>query len=248
MTTSHHPETPTTDTPKHEGRDANLRIIVFVGCILIAGAVVAHVAVWGLFHYFKERDNALKARPNLPLAQAEMNQLPASPRLEAFEPLHAGIYLREDNGRDWVFYVDSAITVVRVPREGKATGLYDLHPGDAVSVTYLPPRGLSGGDGVTPEEQQPTRFRAVRVEIGPGRSPAGTSSETGLVTVRGTLTRVNPTKGSDMREAAEARLGRYGWVDRKKQIAHIPIDRAVQILLDRGLLRSGPAGGEEKKR
>jgi hypothetical protein len=42
------------------------------------------------------------------------------------------------------------------------------------------------------------------------------------------------------REEERAALANYGWVDPKAGIAHIPIDRAIEILAERGLPKSGP--------
>lgn len=48
-----------------------------------------------------------------------------------------------------------------------------------------------------------------------------------------------------LRAAEDAELGTYGWIDRKAGIARIPIDRAIEILAERGLPSrpSGPAVG-----
>jgi hypothetical protein len=43
-------------------------------------------------------------------------------------------------------------------------------------------------------------------------------------------------------QADEAVLNSYGWVDRKSGIVRIPIDRAVELLVERGL----PTRGEKK--
>lgn len=40
---------------------------------------------------------------------------------------------------------------------------------------------------------------------------------------------------ADLRAAEDAELNSYGWVDRNAGIARIPIDRAMQLLLQRGL-------------
>jgi hypothetical protein len=212
---------------------------------------VIHVGLWGFFEYLKQRESAAKTS-DLPLVQGEMNQLPAQPRLEAFEPTHARIVLRTDDGEERVFYDDGNLTVEQIPESGEKSSLklYAVRPGDQVSLTYLRPPGFTGGEGVSLESQV-TRDRVVRIETGPGRSPAGRNAETGLITVAGTIVRIDPTSGPDMREAAEARLERYGWVDEKKQVAHIPIDEAMHILADNHLLESQPAGAkkaEEKKR
>jgi hypothetical protein len=38
-----------------------------------------------------------------------------------------------------------------------------------------------------------------------------------------------------LRAREQAWLNSYGWVDRSNDIAHIPIDRAMQLILERGL-------------
>jgi hypothetical protein len=46
-----------------------------------------------------------------------------------------------------------------------------------------------------------------------------------------------------VREAERERLESYGWVDREKGIAHIPIERAMEITLERGLPARAPGAG-----
>jgi len=47
---------------------------------------------------------------------------------------------------------------------------------------------------------------------------------------------VTPKADLDRLHAIEnTQLGTYGWVDREKSIARIPIDRAVELLSERGL-------------
>jgi len=38
-----------------------------------------------------------------------------------------------------------------------------------------------------------------------------------------------------LRAQEDARLNAYGWVDRQKQLVHIPIDAAIDVLLQTGL-------------
>lgn len=40
---------------------------------------------------------------------------------------------------------------------------------------------------------------------------------------------------AELRAAEEANLDSYGWIDRKSGTVRIPIDRAMQLLLERGL-------------
>lgn len=42
---------------------------------------------------------------------------------------------------------------------------------------------------------------------------------------------VRRARGLEKRRRAEQRLEQYGWVDRERGIAHIPIDRAIQWLV-----------------
>ncbi len=47
---------------------------------------------------------------------------------------------------------------------------------------------------------------------------------------------VNPPEAlQELRATEEAVLTTYGWVDRKNGVVHIPIDRAMDLLLQRGL-------------
>jgi hypothetical protein len=47
---------------------------------------------------------------------------------------------------------------------------------------------------------------------------------------------VHPKNDLDRLHAAErAQLTTFGWVDRRRQIAHVPIEHAMQLLAERGL-------------
>lgn len=51
----------------------------------------------------------------------------------------------------------------------------------------------------------------------------------------------------ELRAEEDARLSSYGWIDREQQVVHIPIDRAMDILLEKGLPvrdQAGEAGQE----
>jgi hypothetical protein len=50
-----------------------------------------------------------------------------------------------------------------------------------------------------------------------------------------------------MRTRDAARLNDYGWVDPKAKIAHIPIDRAIELVTERGLPARKPKAGEAKQ-
>jgi hypothetical protein len=44
-----------------------------------------------------------------------------------------------------------------------------------------------------------------------------------------------PADLSATRQAEAKRLSAYGWVDRDRNIVHVPIDRALELTLERGL-------------
>jgi hypothetical protein len=51
----------------------------------------------------------------------------------------------------------------------------------------------------------------------------------------------NPVMGMEQfRAAEEAKLNGYAWIDRKSGIVRIPIDRAMDLLAERGLPARGP--------
>jgi hypothetical protein len=87
-------------------------------------------------------------------------------------------------------------------------------------------------------------------------SPPGGASEAGIQSQElPPLPRLQVRAVQDldkMREAAEERLSSYGWADRKNGLVRIPIDRAMDLILDRGLPvwpiiedRSQEAGSEK---
>lgn len=54
----------------------------------------------------------------------------------------------------------------------------------------------------------------------------------------------------EMRKAEEDLLGSYGWVDREKNVARMPIDRAMDMVVQRGLpaRKQSPAKSEGARR
>jgi hypothetical protein len=49
-----------------------------------------------------------------------------------------------------------------------------------------------------------------------------------------------------LRENEKAELDSYGWVDQKNGIAHIPIDRAMDLIAQRGLPARQPKAPQQK--
>ena len=52
------------------------------------------------------------------------------------------------------------------------------------------------------------------------------------------------SEGAENDLAGKVRLETYGWVDRRERISHIPISRAMQLLVERGLPEVG--GGQTR--
>ena len=82
-------------------------------------------------------------------------------------------------------------------------------------------------------------FLAVR-EAGPAPSPMALTKETPP------LPRLLVNEASDLkalRRTEDAFLNSYGWVDQGAGVVRIPIDRAMELLAERGL----PARGNQEK-
>jgi hypothetical protein len=214
----------------YETRDANIRVILITAGILVAGVTVICLAVRGLYVYLDEREMRASTTGS-PLVKEEQDRLPPPPRLEGFEPVGAYLFVRTgDEVR--TFYVDTPLTVRRKVGEGyKEVGLFDLRPGTEVSITFNPTDG---------------RDRVVTV-YAPPQEPAAQASrgpELPLPSVTGTIEKIDPRGVAEREEAAKKELGRYGWEDRSKGIARIPIDKAMQVIADQKL---GPTGTEKAR-
>jgi hypothetical protein len=53
----------------------------------------------------------------------------------------------------------------------------------------------------------------------------------------------DPPRGVDKRAAQEERLTSYGWVDRAHEVAHIPIGRAMDLVIDEAAGEASVDGG-----
>ena len=53
---------------------------------------------------------------------------------------------------------------------------------------------------------------------------------------------------AEMRAAQERQLATYGWVSKEKQIIRVPIERAMELLVQRGLPSRKPAEQESRKK
>jgi len=115
---NHHTQAPAAvgETTQHEESDVNIRAIFGFGIGLFVVAVVVHVAIYLLFLYFSNGQQAANSVRQYPLAAGQENRLPPEPRLQTnprqdLQDLRA----QEDqllNGYSWV---DRNAGVVRIP-------------------------------------------------------------------------------------------------------------------------------------
>ncbi len=64
---------------------------------------------------------------------------------------------------------------------------------------------------------------------------SGPQAKSGLLQATGTPSAAPNEALRQLRATEDAALTTYGWVDRKNGIVHIPIDRAMDLILQRGL-------------
>jgi hypothetical protein len=81
-------------------------------------------------------------------------------------------------------------------------------------------RGLSAAALAGPQSQPTRTMPEPRLEIIPGSGLA------------------------KLRAEEDAQLNSYGWIDRRSNIVRIPIERAMEIIAQRGLPKSGPPKSE----
>lgn len=93
-----------------------------------------------------------------------------------------------------------------------------------VAISFFTARGLleviRNRSKAQPSHRAQVQFPQPRLEVHPGADLAAS------------------------RRADELDLHSYGWIDRKAGVAHIPIERAMQLLVERGLPNTG--GGQTR--
>jgi hypothetical protein len=87
------------------------------------------------------------------------------------------------------------------------------------------------------------RFLAVR-EAGPAPSPLALTRE---IPSLPRLLVNEPADLKELRRTEDALLNSYGWVDQGAGVVRIPIDRAIELLADRGLPARGNPGKQQTK-
>jgi hypothetical protein len=229
------PPAPGQGPPAHpagyETSDVNLRVIVWGGIAIVAGIVLTGLVCWGLEAYYGSRQRReAEAVPVLTRAVAEQalaQQIAAlpGPRLEGLQKYDTVLILRTGPRQTRVFAVGP---LTRLRRAGKEVHLSDLGEGTRVAVVYREEGGVA---------------HALRVVSPPEAAQVGEGDRE----LTGALVRIEPRDVAERRRLAEARRGRYEWVDEDKGIARIPVERAREAILSKALKEKWLPGRAEDK-
>jgi hypothetical protein len=230
----HHPmHSPTGDveperTPGvlHEKSEFSMRLVLWVGFGLIVVAVVLHFVVAGLLAYDERRnlppsgsESSLALEDaGRPLGQRLLD-VPA-PHLEGIERETSLLVLRVGAHEDRRFFAGPSVRV-HIGDNPNAR-LFELREGQEVTITYHMPGGADGGFGVVTSVISPPGVSRKNDEH-------ALPLETQILTA--TVLRIDPRGVAAAREWAEVQMNRYGWADRQKGVAHIPVAEAMEQVL-----------------
>ena len=218
----------------HEREEFNLWLLVKVGIGLAATALVVHVLVSWLFgglEKFNAQPTGEASAPALedakrPFAQ-RLDDVP-SPHLEGIERESSILVVRTEKGEERRFFA-AADVHVRIGKEEKGR-LFELREGQRVTLTYYVPGGNAGGIGV------------VAAVTCPPVEAKATNNESELPDAARSLLaeiiEVEPHSIAASRDWAEIQMKRYGWTDRDKKIVHIPVEKAMETVLQSNEFRT----------
>jgi hypothetical protein len=210
----------------HEKGDFNFRLVLWVGFGLIVTVVLVHLAVWRLLFHEEERNippsggqsSPMLADARRPLEQRLLDVPP--PLLEGLERESSLLILRTGDAEERKFYVASDVRV-RIGDKEKAR-LFELREGQTVDVTYhMPDSVISGLGVVTSITSLPVKSRVEAAHEWPDTARTLTAA----------VVKIEPRGIEAAREWAEVQMDRYGWVDRQKSVARIPITTAMEEIL-----------------
>ncbi|HWG43990.1 MAG TPA: hypothetical protein VN688_14525 [Gemmataceae bacterium] len=238
-----HPAPVAVETPErtpgvaHERGEFNLRLVVYVGLGLIVTAITVHLLVWWLLRGYEMRHKApLEGESSLalddanrPLGERLLNVPP--PHLEGIERESTLLILRGDKGEEQQFFVAENVRV-RIKDKDKdeyrTARLFELREGQEVTITYHLPGGVAGGLGVVTSATTPP----LKTDREAGPELPGTAQR-----LTATIIKVEPRSVAAAREWAEVQMDRYGWADRQKGVARIPVAVAMEEVLQSAKFR-----------
>ncbi len=210
----------------HEREEFSFRLILWTGLALIlaVGAVICTVG-WissGLQRYNVQpydRASAFAVEDANRTLSQRLDGVP-TPHLEGIERESSVLVVRTDDDEEKRLFA-APVVRVRIGKEQHAR-LYDLREGQRATLTYRIPSGLGGGPNVVVAIVSPPEGTTISVDDGADS----------FRSVWATILKIEPRSIAAAREWAEARMNRYGWIDREKRIAHIPIHKAMDTVLD----------------
>lgn len=225
----------------HESEAFAFGIIVKVGIGLAVVAVLVQFIIAGLLGGLENVHTVPPERiPDLvkedaaqPLNQ-RVDSLPA-PHLEGIERQSSLLEIRSEDGERQRFCT-SVDVHVRIGKNEKAR-LFELRQGQRVTLSYYMPGGDGGGLGVITSITSPPH-KAERKKAEPELPDVSR-------TFTGEIIRIEPRSIAAARDWAEVQMEQYGWIDRDKEIIHIPVEKAMEEVLRSKQL--GPASREHKR-
>jgi hypothetical protein len=226
----------------HESAAFDFRLIIWVGLGLVAVGLAVHIVLWWLLGGL-EKFNAVPAGRVSELAEDEatrplgqrVDNVPA-PHLEGIERESSLFVLRTEDGEEKRFYT-SVDVHVRIDNE-KAR-LFDLHEGQRVTIAYFMPGGAGGAFGIVTSVTSPS----VKDEL---KKPDPELPEASR-TLNGEILRIEPRSIAAARDWAQVQSRRYGWIDREKEIVHIPVEKAMEEVLRSKKFSSAKQSRERKR-
>src|SRR5216684_1262695 len=161
---------------RHEESDVNVRALLIFLVVFVAFAVVTHLLLYGMFHFFVRMENGRVAAPMSDIKAPPDANMPAEPRLQPFDSKDKGINVppnlntpvtdmvamraAEDQTLNHYGWVDSKNGVVHVPIEQAKKlllqrGLPVVPP--PTSTTAPPPAPPAPADVAPDQTQSRTR-------------------------------------------------------------------------------------------
>jgi hypothetical protein len=224
---AHREEHERTPGVAHESVAFDFRLIIWVGVGLAVVALVVQVALWFLLGGLQRFNSKPPARASeLALDESEqplgqrVDNVPG-PHLEGIDYGSALLVLRTHDGEEKRFRT-SADVRVQIGSEEKAK-LFELREGQRVTIAYYLPGGVGGGLGIVTSVTSPP----VRVEL---KQPEPELPEV-TRTLNGEILKLEPRTVAAARDWAEVQAQSYGWIDRDKEIVHIPVEKAMEEVL-----------------
>ncbi|HEY7327223.1 MAG TPA: hypothetical protein VH592_06280 [Gemmataceae bacterium] len=229
----------------HESTAFDFRLILWVGVGLTAVGIITHFVVGGLLGGLEKKHTVLpsavselaKEDAERPLGQ-RVDNMPV-PHLEGVERESSLLDILTDNGEKHRFFTSVDVRV-QIGKNQNA-GLFELREGQRVTLAYYMPGGAGGGLGVVTSITSPP--------VGANRKEPGVDLPDVSRTLNGKIIRIEPRSIAAARDWAEEQMQQYGWIDREKQIVHIPVEKAMEEVLRTKELGSSnnkkkPAGGK----